>query len=414
MRLVHAADLHLDSPLTGLSRLGSSDAAREVAAELRLATRRALENLVSLVLEEDAAALLLAGDVYDGTWRDFATGRFFASQMGRLHDHGVPVVMVSGNHDAESEITRALILPPNVHQLDTGAPQTLVLDDLGLAVHGQGFATKAVTENLAAAYPHRVRGLVNVGLLHTAVEGAEGHAPYAPCTPADLVAPGYEYFALGHVHAHTVVAAGQHVAAFSGNLQGRHPRETGPKGALVVEVAAGGAAVLEHRPLDVARWASIAVDAGGARDREEVLARVQADLAEAQGAAQGRRLVARVTVGGATDAAADLARGDLLAEEVDAVAERLGVTVERVRSRAVLPARSSTLEPALVASVTARAVSLAADPDALTELAGGLNTEVGRALREAGLLDLGDGAVLADVAQRATEALLARLHGGVA
>ena len=79
--------------------------------------------------------------------------------MARLHDHGVPVVMVSGNHDAESEITRTLLLPPNVHQLaTTGAPQTLVLDDLGLAVHGQGFATKAVTENLAAAYPARLPG----------------------------------------------------------------------------------------------------------------------------------------------------------------------------------------------------------------------------------------------------------------
>ncbi|HVV18891.1 MAG TPA: DNA repair exonuclease, partial [Pseudonocardiaceae bacterium] len=255
MRLVHAADIHLDSPLRGLTRLADDD----VADQVRQASRRALENLVRLTVEERADALVLAGDIYDGDWPDYATGRFFAQQMGFLHDHGIPVFMAAGNHDAESEISRALTLPPNVTVLSTDAPQTVERD--GFAVHGQGFPTRAVTENLVLAYPRRVPGLVNIGVLHTAVTGAEGHATYAPCSPDDLARTEYDYFALGHVHEHRVVNDGPRVAAFSGNLQGRHPRETGPKGALVVDVEPDEPAVLRHMPLDVARWADVDVDA---------------------------------------------------------------------------------------------------------------------------------------------------------
>ncbi|WP_250283850.1 metallophosphoesterase family protein, partial [Frankia sp. CiP1_Cm_nod2] len=191
MRLVHAADIHLDSPLRGLARLDDDD----LAHLLRQATRRALENLVAFTVDQRADALLLAGDIYDGNWRDYATGRCFVDQMARLDDAGIPVFMISGNHDAESEITRALVLPPNVTVFGSEAPGTQVHDDLGLAVHGQSYPTRAVLDNLVRAYPDPIRGLVNVGLLHTAVSGADGHAPYAPCTPEDLARMRYDYFA---------------------------------------------------------------------------------------------------------------------------------------------------------------------------------------------------------------------------
>ena len=225
MRLVHAADLHLDSPLRGLSRLGDDD----LAETLRSASRRAMDRLVRLVLDEQAPVLLLAGDVYDGDWHDYSTGRFFVEQMDLLHDAGVRVFMVAGNHDAESEITRALRLPPNVTVLDTGTAQTVLVDDLGLAVHGRGYHTRAVMENLAVSYPHRIPGLVNVGLLHTSVDGTEGHARYAPCRLPELTGLGYDYFALGHVHQHRVLADGEHTVAY-GNLQGRHPARPAPRG----------------------------------------------------------------------------------------------------------------------------------------------------------------------------------------
>lgn len=148
MLLVHAADIHLDSPLRGLSRIGEDN-----ARELRRSTRRALANLVDLVLERRADLLVIAGDLYDGSWHDFGTGQFFIEQVAKLHDEGIPVVIASGNHDAASQITRSLTLPPGVHMLATNKPESITFDDLGAVVHGQGYSVRDVRDNLAATYP---------------------------------------------------------------------------------------------------------------------------------------------------------------------------------------------------------------------------------------------------------------------
>lgn len=405
MRIVHAADLHIDSPLRGLSRLDDEDVARQ----LRQASRRALERLVRLVIDEQAQALVLAGDIYDGDWADYATGRFFAQQMAILHDHCIPVFSAAGNHDADSQITRALTLPPNVRVLSTQEPETACLDDLGLAVHGQGYPKRAVTENLVLAYPEPIPGLVNVGILHTAVAGAEGHLPYAPCSPADLERTGYDYFALGHVHEHKVVTSGHRVAAFSGNLQGRHPRETGPKGALVVDVEPDGRAQLRHEPLDVARWAILDVDATGAADLDDVLTRVEQSLLDARAQADGRLLVARVTVRGTTGAAAVLADPERLAEELSLVAEGAGVTLEKVRSRTHAPSEAGAVEPELLESIAQACAALVGDTARLLEIARPLERELGRTLRAGGGLDLRDGDSLAALASDAVAGLIAQL-----
>jgi len=406
VRIVHAADIHLDSPLRGLSRLEDEDVARQ----LRQASRRALENLVQLVVDEEATALVLAGDIYDGNWPDYATGRFFAQQMGRLHDVQIPVFMAAGNHDAESEISRALRMPPNVTVLSTERPQTVIRDDLGLAVHGQGFATRAVTTNLAVAYPTRIPGVVNVGILHTAVAGAEGHAPYAPCSPEDLARTEYDYFALGHVHARYMVNDGHRVAAFSGNLQGRKPSETGPKGALVVDADPDERAELRHVPLDVARWARVTVDATEATDLDDVLSLVGEALRDAKSEADGRLLVARVDIIGTTSAAAALADSERLQEEVGLIGDRHGITLERARSRALAPAERESLEPELLDAIRQAAEVLVADPAQLRDVARALDREVGRQLRDEGLLDLKDDAALVSLATDAAHALLARLN----
>ena len=407
MRLVHAADLHLDSPLRGLSRLGDSD----LAGTLRAATRRACENLVDAVVDHRADALLLAGDVYDGNWKDYATGAFFVRQLSRLHDEGVPVFLINGNHDAESEITRSLRLPPNTHRLSVEAPETVVLDDLGLAVHGQGFARRAVLENLVPAYPDRVPGLVNAGMLHTSVQGDDRHDTYAPCRPDDLSGCGYEYFALGHVHEQQLVCDGLHRAAFAGNLQGRHPQERGAKGALLVDVEPGQRAELTPLELDVARWELVEVDIGGLADADEVFDAVTAAVRERSAAAAPRAVVAQVTLHGSGPAAAALTETDRVRTELELAAENAGAVLEKVRNRTRPPAGAQAVDPELTAAVSAAATGLAGDPERVRELAAPLEREVGRRLREAGLLDLRDGERLAALAHQAEQQLLARMAG---
>jgi DNA repair exonuclease SbcCD nuclease subunit len=191
-----------------------------------------------------------------------------------------------------------------------------VFDRLGVAVHGRSFAKRDVTEDLAASYPERVAGALNVGLLHTALEGRAGHDRYAPCRVETLVNRGYEYWALGHVHQREIVHSEPYVV-FPGNLQGRHARELGEKGATLVSFEGDRIATVEHRALDVVRWAEVAVDASVAQNRDDVLVACQAQLTRAADAAQGRLLAFRVRLHGATDLDAPLrARRDELREDL--------------------------------------------------------------------------------------------------
>jgi DNA repair exonuclease SbcCD nuclease subunit len=320
MKLVHAADLHLDSPLRGLSTRS-----RATLERVRAATRRALANLVELCVNERAGLLLIAGDVYDGDWRDYSTGLFFAHQMARLRDAGVQVVMIRGNHDAASQITKNLRLPDNVRELSATCAETLTLDGLGVAVHGQSFANRAVTENLAESYPARVSGLVNIGLLHTSVTGRSGHAPYAPCSVADLRSKDYDYWALGHVHAHEIISrAPETWIAFPGNLQGRHARETGAKGALLVEYSSAGIQRVELRSLDVARYEHISVDVSALSHFDDVLDRLPQLFEQALVQAEGRVLGLRVQLVGATALHTLLCSNDALLHEAHKFAEDVG------------------------------------------------------------------------------------------
>ncbi|MEN9581183.1 MAG: hypothetical protein RJA70_4192, partial [Pseudomonadota bacterium] len=216
MKIVHAADLHVDSPLTGLARYEGAP-----VDQIRGATRRAFENLVQLCLDEEVQLLLLAGDLFDGEWKDYTTGLFFVGQLLRLKPAGIPVVLVKGNHDAASVVTRHLTLPSHVTELSSRAPETRLFEQLGIAVHGQSYAERAEYNNLAANYPDALPGCLNIGLLHTCVTGRAGHEPYAPCGLEGLLAKNYDYWALGHIHEREILHEDPWVV-FPGNLQGRH------------------------------------------------------------------------------------------------------------------------------------------------------------------------------------------------
>jgi exonuclease SbcD len=293
LKFIHAADIHLDSPLRGLQ-----DHEGAPVGEMRGATRRAFENLTELAIEEQVAFVLLAGDLYDGDWRDYNTGLFFTRQMARLQEAGIKAFVVAGNHDAASQITKVLRPPQNVHVFTTRAPDTVVLEDLGVAVHGQGFPTRAVTEDLAQQYPLANPDLFNIGLLHTSLDGRPGHEAYAPCTVHSLRSRGYHYWSLGHVHRREVVSQDPWIV-FPGNIQGRHARETGPKGCSLVTVEEGRVARVEHRPLDVVRWVVCAVDMTEVLTLDDVYDRVGNALAGAADASEGRLSAVRVQLSGA-------------------------------------------------------------------------------------------------------------------
>ena len=319
MLLVHASDIHLDSPLVGLE---AYDGCPKVA--LRTATRAALARLFDVAISERASLVLISGDLYDGAWKDYSTGLYFVAQARRLREADIPIVIVRGNHDAESQIAKHLKLPDNVRELSTHAPESVRYEGIDVVVHGQGFAVRDVREDLARRYPPAESGAFNVGMLHTALGGREGHEPYAPTSLAVLADKGYDYWALGHVHAREIVSRSPYVV-YPGNLQGRHVREQGAKGATLIEVQGGRVAGVEHRDLDQVRWLDCVIDASELTGLADVVERVREELDDGVRAAEGRMLAARVTISGASRAHGDLIKGgERLAAEVRAAAVDVG------------------------------------------------------------------------------------------
>ena len=300
-KFIHAADVHLDSPLRGLSKNETAP-----AELLRCACRKAFENLVDLAIEEKVAFVLLAGDLYDGDWKDFSTGIFLSRQMGRLGKNGISVFAVAGNHDAANRMTKALDHPANMRLFSSRKVETQKLEALGVAIHGRSFGTQHVDKNLAAEFVSAQKGMFNIGLLHTSLDGRAGHAPYAPCTLDDLRSKGYQYWALGHVHKQEFVSEDPHVV-FPGCIQGRHIRETGAKGCVLVTVADGSVSEIEKRPLDVLRWVSSLVDLTDASDMTEVLERARLSISDQMSSAEGRPIAMRLRFEGATAVSNELA-----------------------------------------------------------------------------------------------------------
>lgn len=404
---LHAADIHLDSPLRGLARRE-----KEHARAFLDASRRALENLVAAAVAEKVAFVLIAGDVYDGDWKDFATGQFFVRQMGLLGRAGIRVFMIRGNHDAASVMSRDLPLPDNVRLLSDTAVESVALPELGVVLHGRGFAERAEAVNLARDYPAAVAGQFNIGLLHTSLTRRDGHNTYAPCTVEDLVRAGYDYWALGHIHRREVVNA-QPAIVFPGNLQGRHARESGPKGATLVRVADGRITALEALTLDAARFAHQRLDLAGIADLADVTGLARAAIAEAAAEAGGRPLALRLTFTGQTPLHGHfLASPEQVAQDMQAHAYETGadILIEKVRFETRAPGGAGDLGLPGFADVLAEAAAdpaLRADVAAtLKELRAKIPSDVLEAMGLAGL----DEAAMADAALAAAgEEIAARL-----
>ena len=351
---------------------------------LRLATRSAFENLVDGAIAEEVDFMIIAGDLYDGPWRDFNTGLFFAREMGRLNAVNIPVYLLMGNHDAESEMTKRLVLPPNVFKFDSKKPQTYKIDKLRVALHGRSFKDAATTENFAATYPAPVAGWFNIGVLHTALEGNTVHANYAPCSVAELQTKGYQYWALGHVHEHRIIS-GNCTIAFPGNLQGRHIRETGPRGALMVTASDTDVMSVDRYFVDVLRWHRMDVNVSGLNTMTEVVAAVALGLEGIlRGADADKPHAVRVVISGACHAHAELfgletqLREEIKAQAVSLGSERLWIEKVRLETKPIETEESISLRADAVAELQGLLAGASSDTALLTSMHQDLMTLIGK------------------------------------
>ncbi|MFG2999926.1 exonuclease SbcCD subunit D [Streptomyces sp. NPDC048340] len=232
--MAHLADLHIGSFLHGLEEYAGAPEIDPHAAPYE-----ALRAAADRILTGGYDAVLVAGDVFDRRHSDSHALAAFQEILGAFHESGLPTVVVSGNHDAETPLPRKLLLPPSVRWPAADAPETVVWPDLGIAVHGQSVGDPDETRDLAAGYPRRIPRTVNIGLLHTSLHGAWSRRICAPTSVRTLADSGYDYWALGHVHHRLVPAIGLD-AAYAGNTHGRGPAEAGGRGFAELLIEDGG------------------------------------------------------------------------------------------------------------------------------------------------------------------------------
>jgi len=288
MKFVHAADVHLDSPLRGLEEYSGAPVER-----LRLATRRALDNVVRICLDEQVDFLLIAGDLFDTDCRDFNAALSAAKQLQPLNRANIPVYLILGNHDSRADMTRKVPWPSNVIVFDDKRPHTKQHPTLPVAIHGMSYPRRDVTQNLVPDYPAPVPDCFNIGLLHTNAGGNPNHDPYAPCSIEELVTKGYDYWALGHVHDYQELSKRPRIL-YSGNTQGRHSRELGPKGCVLVSVEDQEVAALEFRETDVLRWFRSTITLEQDDDEDALLDRTRNSLRETIATARDRLAAVRL------------------------------------------------------------------------------------------------------------------------
>jgi len=295
-RFVHAADLHIDSPFAGV---GDTD--NRVATRLREATYEAFQNLVDLCINQNADFLVIAGDVYDGADRSVRAQLRFRDGLSKLSEKGIKTFVVHGNHDPLDGWQSSITWPEGVH-IFGATPEWVNFEKNGevvAAVQGMSYPTREVNDNLAVQFSPPTSGnLFAIGLLHANVGANSAHPNYAPCTVEDLSESGIDYWALGHVHTRQTLKRAAPVIAYPGNTQGRHPNETGARGALVVDVDPSGASRSEFVALDVVRWERSQVDISNLETIDSLDSAIRQATDNLSVQAEDRDVVSRLTLVG--------------------------------------------------------------------------------------------------------------------
>ncbi len=321
-RFVHTADLHLDSPFRGLTEVPP-----DLHDTLRDATFQAFRRIVDLCIERKADCLIIAGDLHDAADRSLRSLIRLREQFTRLAERNIAVFICHGNHDPLSEWEARFTWPDNVHVFGTDRIEARPLVKKGAEVarvYGISYGAEQVTDNLATQFKREGDAPWAIGVLHTNVGNDRNHLNYAPCEVKDLVKTGMDYWALGHIHAHRVLREGSPLIVYPGNPQGRHPRETGPRGCYVVEIDERGTSTYQFVDADVVRWHHSSIGIDGLARLEDLLAGLEERMEAIRRDANGRGNIVRWALTGRGPLHRELSRPGRLEDLLATLRERCG------------------------------------------------------------------------------------------
>ncbi|AKI00036.1 DNA repair exonuclease [Hoeflea sp. IMCC20628] len=397
----------------------------ELASLVGAATRSAFSAIIDLCIAEGVDALVIAGDLYDGDQTSMKTARFLSEELRRLSAAEIRTFIIRGNHDALSRVSKELVLPDLV-KLFGGRPEHVLIDrapgEKPVAIHGLSFANPTAPESLLPKYRQAVPDAINIGILHTSLGGAPGHDSYAPCSPTDLHATGYDYWALGHIHKRSVVtrpdAANRNVVVMPGMPQGRDINEGGAKSVTLVSITDDGTVSLEERQTALAEFARVTIVAEGSTEWSDLAEKITDALKQARANSTTPELVVRLGFSGATDLAWRMRRdADLLMTEAQDRAARIGavwiekIEIDCVPPRSEGPASTDPLHE-LRTLMQTDILGSGGYAAALTTLAEQLQAQLPTELRDLlGTDETGTSETLEKLAREGAEDVLARLQG---
>ena len=285
IRFIHTADLHLGSPFVGMKGLR-----KEHWDKLKDSTMDAFDRLIQHALEEQPDFVLIVGDIYDGEDRSLRAQARFQQGMKKLEEQGIPVIISYGNHDHLSGNWTRFELPENVHAFDDSVSQ-FTLDTAGGPVVFTGFSygKRHISEAMIEQYPE-AQGTdgFHIGMLHGSLDGDATHAVYAPFRKEQLLSKQYDYWALGHIHKRQELHRDPAIV-YPGNIQGRHLKESGPKGFYDVTLTKTDAS-LDFIPTSVVQFDRVTISGKGLLHMNEVIDVCQKELS-AYGETSGTGIV---------------------------------------------------------------------------------------------------------------------------
>ncbi|OPX83746.1 MAG: putative metallophosphoesterase YhaO [Pelotomaculum sp. PtaB.Bin104] len=329
---VHTADLHLDSQFRGFELAGANRdrVPGKVLRRLRNCTFEAYERIVDLCIEQRADFLLLAGDIYDVADKSLRAQLKFRDGLVRLAEAGIQAFVVHGNHDHCAGWRADLEFPKTVHIFSDQAVEHRPVFRGGreiATVYGISYPGPAVAEDLAGRFERRPGASYAIALLHCNVGRMAGYENYAPCRLSDLLRKGFDYWALGHVHSQVWLNPSGPGVAYPGCPQGRHHREAGDKGCLLVKVTGENAAI-QFVPTATVRWETVRISIEGVNSDQVLLEKLEERLLGLWQSLDEKSLVVRVQLIGRGALYKHLARAAYLDNLLGELRGRFSLTGE--------------------------------------------------------------------------------------
>jgi DNA repair exonuclease SbcCD nuclease subunit len=249
IRILHAADFHLDSPFAALSE--------DKAAERRREMRGLLYAVTEIAAQADI--VLLPGDLFDSGRAYWETAEVLSDVFSKIKAR---IFIAPGNHDyyASKSPYSHLKLPENVHIFNSTEISGVEVSELGCVVWGRAFISEW-SDSPLRGFKAPDNGKINIMALHG--DTALPDSPYGYISRTDISESGLDYLALGHIHTFSgIQKAGRTFWAYPGCNLGRGFDETGAKG-LITGTVGSGECELEFIPLNGRRYEKLTIDISG-------------------------------------------------------------------------------------------------------------------------------------------------------